>query len=150
MRGRIKTKDWKAATFSLEESTITKIETISKDKGIKKSELIDRLVAKATVNDIKQIDKDIELIELQITLKEKEIFTLKNDIVDKKNFRKKMIDWSQENSNKTLEAVEVIKKFLLLNKKSEAERYARGRNDINMEWIDLLLRARQELEVSGI
>lgn len=147
--GRIKKKDWKMASFSLDKLAIDKLEEIAKFEGISKAEMVDFLINNwsAGVNPsekLKQLQFQRETIQKSLSEIDSEINKAAKQIA-------LFGEWGKQKSNRKAEAIRILSRKIQNKEFEEAENIARTWQRIcGVQALELLLEAKEKIERSGI
>ncbi len=140
----------KKKLVSLTEEAFTKLEELSKIRELDQSKIVEGLILGTNTDDkqkLKNKSKELEKIRDDYQNKINEI---NNELNKIDRDIEKLEAWQEERSVEVLEAVDIIKRIILRGNLQHAERYAKSRIDLGINWIDMIQRAKEELEVSGV
>ena len=146
---RKKTKNWKAATYSIEEGIPETLKEISEFEGVSQSEMIGFLVKNwdagiNPANKLNMLMADRKKINQQLEIVDHKIENLTKQI-------KIFEEWRKQKSKKKSQAVDILKTRILNKEFEEAERMSKTwQRMTGIPAIELLSEATQQIKESGI
>ncbi len=146
---RIKTKDWKRVTFSLDKEVAQKLKELSKFEGLDQSAFVEFLIS----NWNEGLDPEIKLNNL---LKDREELIKKTNYLEERiktvsNNMSEINIWKKEKNKKKDKAIEIIRKLILSDDLPQAERVSKTWQAITgISALDLLIEAKEEITKTGV
>lgn len=147
--GRIKTKDWEAASYSLELGIKEKIKEIAQFEGMSASDMIGFLTRNwdAGINPTNKLSlllNDREKLKIRMD-------EIDNQISDLTKQIKMFEEWKKQKSVKRGQAVKILKGTILNKNFEDTERIARvWQGMTGVPAIELIAEASEQIQRSGI
>lgn len=146
---RTKKKDWKMVAFSLDKSSLAKLDQMSDYEGISKTDMVDLLINNWSdgINPNERLKSlNSKKIELQAQLKK-----IDEEITNTISHITVFNDWQKQKQSKKKDAIRILQKSILRNDFEEAERLSKMWQKITgIPAMELIMDARTTVEESGI